>query len=850
MTTRLAVNGRHDVADRANMSALTRRWATPTRGADEGFGMVEMMVSLVIIAIVTTAALNFFLNGLSSENGQRQRQEAIYLADQQMQTVQAVPAADLVQGRTSAMQTAALSTPIATTLNLAAQSDTSSGAGFDSNASDSVLIPVSQTQTVNKITFTLWTFVAACHLKVDSNTLCGPTVTAGSTTELRATVAVTWKSHANCSTGCNYSTSTLVDPSGDQTFNTNISAPTGSITTPTPVSPAPAAFFNTNTGTRAGIPYETCTTGPAGNTVTVPGTKMIITGTGFKSNIRVLISSNGGSIPTNTIYQPSATEVDVCLQTGDIPGTYTLSVINNDGGHFQTPLVERPVIRWVALTGSGANQTLTLNGGGYVTGATFAATGGIGGSFTVVSKIQATLSHYVPPSAGLALAPVLTLTDPAPGSQQAFFTLPDMSATTTPSAVAVGKVVNVNVTGTGFQTGLATTLVTNGTAVVSASPAVTPGTATVTIQANAIGTMSFALLNPDGGVSNTISLTVDPLPTVVAPGSKLLGSTWTLAGTGFLPGMTATITGGDGVVVNSITGTTAASLTVSGATSGNFTLTLTNFDGGTVSTPITILPGPKVTGSTVGVSGQKAVILTGTNFLTGVTVTDANGTVNSVTLNSSTQLTVMLSDSATTPVTHNLTVTNPDTGSTTAAVVVDAPPIISTFPASTQVGIPFTVTGTGFAAGITISSTKAGATVSFVNATTVTVTLGTAGAQNWSLTNTDTGFSNLVTSSPILGPAPTITSFTVSPSSPSKSTSPTITVVGTNLTATSTYVTTWVKSGDPTQTPTPTYTSRTTTGAVYTGPLSSRNGTYTVTVTVTNPDGQTATSTPKTVNVQ
>jgi hypothetical protein len=210
----------------------------------------------------------------------------------------------------------------------------------------------------------------------------------------------------------------------------------------------------------------------------------------------------------------------------------------------------------------------------------------------------------------------------------------------------------------------------------------------------------------------------------------------------------------------------------------------------------------------------------------------------------------MLSDSATTPVTHNLTITNPDTGSTTAAVVVDAQPVISTFPSSTQVGIPFTVSGTGFAAGITISSTKGGATVSFVSATQVTVTLGTAGSQNWSLTNSDTGFSNLVTSSPILGPAPTITSFTVSPSSPSKSSSPTITVVGTNLTATSTYVTTWVKSGDPTQTPTPTYTSRTTTGAVYTGPLSSRNGTYTVTVTVTNPDGQTATSAPKSVNVQ
>jgi prepilin-type N-terminal cleavage/methylation domain-containing protein len=833
------------------MTTLTRRLAAPDHEADRGFGMVEMMVSLVIIAIVTTAALSFFLNGLSSEAGQRQRQEAIYLADQQMQTVQAVPAADLVQGRTSAAQTAALSTPVATTLNLAAQTDSTSGAGFDSNAADTTLIPLSQTQTVNKVNYTLWTFVYACHLQVSSNTLCGPNAATGSTTELRATVAVTWTSHANCTQGCNYSTSTLVDPSSDQLFNTNISIPTGAITTPTPALPTPAAFFNTNTGTRGiGVPppaYESCTTGPVGNTVTMAGTKMIITGANLKSNIRVLISSAGGSIPTNSIYQPSATEVDACLQTSDTPGTYTISVVNNDGGHFQTSVVERPVIRWVALTGSGANQTLTLNGGGFVTGATLTPTGGVGGNFTVVSKTQATLTQYVPPTPGLLAAPVLTLTDPSPGLQQATFTLPDMSASTTPSAVAVGKVVTVNVTGAGFQPGLATTLVTNATATVTSSTATS---ATLTILASPVGTMSFALLNPDGGVSNPISLTVDPLPTVVAPGSHLLGSTWSIAGTGFLPGMTASITGGDAVVVNSQTGTTAASLTVIGSVSGTFPLTLTNFDGGTVTTNVTILPLPAVIGSSTGVSGQKAVVITGTNFLTGVTVSDANGTVVSVTRNSSTQLTVMLSQTATTTTTHTLTITNPDTGSTTAAVNVNAPPNILTIPASTTVGVPFTVTGTGFAPGITISSTKAGATVSFVNVNTVTVTLGTVGAQNWSLTNSDTGFSNLVTSTPILGPPPSGITFTVSPNPAAKNGTPTITVTGTNLFPTSTYVVKWVQSGKPTQTPTVTYGTRTTTGATFTdGPLSNVGGTYVVTVTVTNPDGQQASSAGQNVTV-
>jgi hypothetical protein len=365
--------------------------------------------------------------------------------------------------------------------------------------------------------------------------------------------------------------------------------------------------------------------------------------------------------------------------------------------------------------------------------------------------------------------------------------------------------------------------------------------------------MSFALLNPDGGVSNTISLTVDPNPTVVAPGSKVLGTTWTLTGTGFLPGMTATITGGDAVVINSQTGTTSASLTVTGTVSGALSLTLTNFDGGTVTTPITILPPPAVTGSTTGVSAQKPVILTGTNFETGLlTVTDANGTVVSVTRNSSTQLTVMLSDAATTPVTHNLTITNPDGGVTTTAVLVDAQPVItaSSIPTSTTVGVPFTVTGTGFAPGIAISSTRAGATVTYVSATQVTVTLGTAGAQNFFLTNSDTGFSNTVSSTPILGPPPSAITFTVNPNPALKNGTPTITVTGANLFAGSTYVVKWVQSGKPTQQPVPVYSSRTTTGAVFTdGPLSNVGGTYVVTVTVTNPDGQSASSAGQNVAV-
>ena len=60
--------------------------------------------------------------------------------------------------------------------------------------------------------------------------------------------------------------------------------------------------------------------------------------------------------------------------------------------------------------------------------------------------------------------------------------------------------------------------------------------------------MSFALLNPDGGVSNTLTLNVDPLPTISpAPGTRVVSLPFTVTGTDFMPGITASLANGDAV---------------------------------------------------------------------------------------------------------------------------------------------------------------------------------------------------------------------------------------------------------------------------------------------------------------
>ena len=58
--------------------------------------MVEMMVALLIIAIVSAASIAFFVDNIRGVNDQRQHQEAVYLADQQMETVTSLPVGKLV----------------------------------------------------------------------------------------------------------------------------------------------------------------------------------------------------------------------------------------------------------------------------------------------------------------------------------------------------------------------------------------------------------------------------------------------------------------------------------------------------------------------------------------------------------------------------------------------------------------------------------------------------------------------------------------------------------------------------------------------------------------------------------
>jgi hypothetical protein len=136
-------------------------------------------------------------------------------------------------------------------------------------------------------------------------------------------------------------------------------------------------------------------------------------------------------------------------------------------------------------------------------------------------------------------------------------------------------------------------------------------------------------------------------------------------GSGSVTGL-GSVTASGGVATDVITGGTLGLVTLQstatltqGATRSN-TLSFTVNPAPTISSPTSASP------CDPGHNGTANCTISGTNFENGATVTlSANGTINSVTFNSSIQITINVTGSGGNGATGNLTVTNPDGGSAT-----------------------------------------------------------------------------------------------------------------------------------------------------------------------------------------
>jgi len=265
---------------------------------------------------------------------------------------------------------------------------------------------------------------------------------------------------------------------------------------------------------------------------------------------------------------------------------------------------------------------------------------------------------------------------------------PPTVTSTNPSSRDAGATnQTITITGTTFENG-ATVAFSNPGITVNSTNFVNATTLNVDISiaaSAATGPVDVTVVNPDGGFGTGKNVfTVSPAPTLIStnPSSRGQGAqnqTITITGTGFLNGPTiAAAFSNPGITVNSANFVNATTLTVNitiakNAPTGPGNLTITNGDGSTAtgSNVFTVNAAPTITAVNPNVRGQgasnQAIVITGTGFVNGSTVSFSGaGVTGPTTFNSATQLTVTVSVAANAvPDARNVTVTNPDGGTTT-----------------------------------------------------------------------------------------------------------------------------------------------------------------------------------------
>ena len=316
-----------------------------------------------------------------------------------------------------------------------------------------------------------------------------------------------------------------------------------------------------------------------------------------------------------------------------------------------------------------------------------------------------------------------------------------------PNSGAIGGGTAVTITGMDFATGAT---VTFGGVAATNVVVVNSTTITATTPAGSAGAVSVTVTNPSG-LNGSLSdgFTYLPAPAVasVSPnsGSTSGGTAVTISGANFLSGAMVTFGGTAAtnvVVVNSATITATTPAHAAGAV----TVTVTNPGGqaGSLTNGFTYVTSPTVTSVSPNsgpIGGGTAVTITGTNFVSGATVTFGSNAATNVVVVSSTSIT------ATTPAgnggTVTVTVTNPGglIGSlANGFTYIGTPTVTSVSPNNgpTGGGTAVTITGTNFVSGATVTfGSNAATNVVVVSTTSITATTpaGSAGPVTVTVTN-------------------------------------------------------------------------------------------------------------------
>ncbi|WP_407343034.1 Ig-like domain-containing protein [Pengzhenrongella phosphoraccumulans] len=218
-------------------SGRNRRPQTP--GDDQGFTLIEVVVSLSLLAILATASLYFFLAGTRSVTHLQRSHDAVALANDAMEgafswvaTASTSGTSGLVVGRTQADVTAAWAVATAAGISGVAQTfpawDTATAPLALAGTADDV-VPLTTTATESRTLYSVTTLIGTCYrLASGTNELCttvggnaSGTPLTGYIRMMRTIVTVSWPNTAGSCAGstCRYQIASIIDPNSDVEWN-------------------------------------------------------------------------------------------------------------------------------------------------------------------------------------------------------------------------------------------------------------------------------------------------------------------------------------------------------------------------------------------------------------------------------------------------------------------------------------------------------------------------------------------------------------------------------------------------------------------------------------------------------
>ena len=200
---------------------------------DEGFTLVETLVSIAVIGIAMTALVTFFTSTVAVSNQQRGKLAAVQLADSATEQVHSVRGSTITAGRDKASSDAQWINPVVGVAGfLDAMTEVYDSTAAGGSGASAVLPTSPQPMVIGGLTFNENWYIGRCYLPVSGGDCV---IGQGSDTlaMLNVVVAITWSEKHCPNSACSYVVATLIsDGSLEPVFTQNDTAQPPSITNP------------------------------------------------------------------------------------------------------------------------------------------------------------------------------------------------------------------------------------------------------------------------------------------------------------------------------------------------------------------------------------------------------------------------------------------------------------------------------------------------------------------------------------------------------------------------------------------------------------------------------------------